>query len=59
MGIDVGRRSIVEWASRAPEEGGEEFVPSAERFEVEAQGVGFVRAYADPYGDRVLSPGRR
>ena len=37
MGIDVGRRSIVEWASKAPEEGGEEFVPAATRFVAEAQ----------------------
>ena len=36
MGIDVGRRSIVEWAENAPEESGGEFEPSARRFVVEA-----------------------
>ncbi len=51
MGIDVGRRSIVEWASKAPEEGGEEFVPAATRFVVEAPigqgGMGEVFLVAD------------
>jgi len=50
MGIEVGRRSIVEWASKAPEEGGE-FEPSATRFVVEAPigagGMGEVFLVAD------------
>ena len=36
MGMDLGRRSIVDWAANAPEDGAAAFVPSAERFVVEA-----------------------
>ncbi len=51
MGIDVGRRSIVEWAENAPEEGGQEFVPARDRFVLEAPigegGMGEVFLVAD------------
>ncbi len=35
MGLDLGRRSIVEWAESAPEEGADAFVPAEEKFSVE------------------------
>ena len=35
MTLDLGRRSIVEWAESAEEEGGSEFVPAHEKFTVE------------------------
>ncbi len=33
--MDLGRRSIVEWAESAPEEGGGDFVPAENKFTVE------------------------
>jgi len=35
MGLDLGRRSIVEWAETAPEDDAAEFVPAKEKFSVE------------------------
>ncbi len=35
MDLDLGRRSIVEWAESAPEEGADAFVPAEEKFSVE------------------------
>ncbi|MHC4938649.1 MAG: SUMF1/EgtB/PvdO family nonheme iron enzyme [Planctomycetota bacterium] len=35
MDIELGRRSIVEWAESAPEEGAADFRPAQEKFEVE------------------------
>ena len=35
MDLDLGRRSIVEWAEKAPQEGASEFVPAQEKFAVE------------------------
>jgi serine/threonine-protein kinase len=35
MDLDLGRRSIVEWAEEAPDEGAADFVPAQEKFTVE------------------------
>jgi serine/threonine-protein kinase len=35
MDLDLGRRSIVEWAEEAPEQGGADFEPAKEKFVVE------------------------
>jgi len=35
MELDLGRRSIVEWAEEAPDEGGADFEPATEKFVVE------------------------
>ena len=35
MDLDLGRRSIVEWAESAPEDAAAEFVPAQEKFSVE------------------------
>ena len=45
MGLDLGRRSIVEWAETAPEDAAAEFVPAQEKFTVETV-IGFVYAWA-------------
>ena len=34
MDLDLGRRSIVEWAESAPEKGGGDFVPAENKFAV-------------------------
>ena len=35
MDLDLGRRSIVEWAEEAPRQGASEFTPARDRFSVE------------------------
>ena len=50
MDIDLGRRSIVEWAEAAPDDGAAEFVPAKEKFTFEAAiGRGDENAIIDDY----------